>query len=209
MAQEIEVQPIENAAATPSPLKMTYEEFLEWDDEGVAAEWVNGEVHLMSPPSRRHQELIGFLSSLLQLFVEARQAGVILVAPFQMKLLHGREPDLLFVGCEHLDRLKEMYLDGPADLAVEIISTESRTRDRRDKFDEYRQGGVREYWLIDPLRKRAEFYQLDAEGIYKIAAPVEGVYHSAVLKGLQLRVEWLWQEPLPPLMSVLKEWKLI
>jgi len=209
MAQEIEVQPIENAAATPSPLKMSYEEFLEWADEDVPAEWVNGEIHLMSPVSRRHQDVADFLLATLRFFVEVQGSGKVFSAPFQMKLLNGREPDLLFVAREHLARLKEMYLDGPADLAVEVISTESRTRDRRVKFDEYRQGGVREYWLIYPLRKQAEFYQLDAEGSYQIIAPVNGIYHSAVLEGLQLQVVWLWQEPLPPLMSVLKEWNLI
>jgi hypothetical protein len=37
----------------------------------------------------------------------------------------------------------------------------------------------------------------------------EGIYRSAVLEGLWLRVAWLWQEPLPPLMHVLRERQLI
>ncbi|MGH9943166.1 MAG: Uma2 family endonuclease [Pyrinomonadaceae bacterium] len=213
MAQEIEVKTDERAAGAGStPPKITYEEFLRQADEDVSAEWVDGEVHYISPASTKHQDLSDFLVAILRFFVEARDAGVVLSAPFQMKTgpeLPGREPDLLFVAREHLNRLKQTRLEGPADLAVEIISPESRARDRGAKFYEYEQGGVREYWMLDHLRKQAEFYQLNAEGIYQVVAPVDGVYHSCVLEGLALRVEWLWQEPLPTLLSVLKEWKLV
>lgn len=68
---------------------------------------------------------------------------------------------------------------------------------------------MREYWLIDPERQQAEFYQLGEDGRYRIAAAHEGSYRSLVLSGLELDVAWLWQEPLPPLLSVLKAWKLV
>ena len=106
--------------------------------------------------------------------------------------------------------MKSTYLDGPADLVVEVITPDSRARDRGEKFYEYEQGGVREYWLIDPLRKQAEFYQPGADGIYRLVPVGENsVYCSAVLNGLWLKVDWLWQDPLPPLLSVLKEWRLV
>ncbi|MEW6209961.1 MAG: Uma2 family endonuclease, partial [Acidobacteriota bacterium] len=101
-------------------------------------------------------------------------------------------------------------LDGPADLVIEVISPESRARDRGDKFYEYEQGGVREYWLIDPLRRQAEFYQLKEDGIYRPAsADEEGIYHSRALDGLWIRVEWLWLDPMPMLMDVLRQWGLV
>ncbi len=136
-----------------------------------------------------------------------------LAAPFQMKAgeeLPGREPDVMFIAAGHEDRLKTAHLDGPADLVVEIISEESRARDRGEKFYEYEAGGVREYWLIDPIRNQAEFYVLDEKGIYQLRQPDdEGVFHSVVLEGLWLKVEWLWESPLPPLLDVLRAWGLI
>ena len=101
-------------------------------------------------------------------------------------------------------------MEGPADLVVEIISPESRARDRGDKFYEYEQGGIPEYWLIDPVRQQAEFYQLGADGISR-PAPIDdqGRYHSAALPGLWLQVSWLWEMPLPPLLSILKAWELV
>jgi Uma2 family endonuclease len=213
MAQEIKdaEEAAHTAAATVPPARMTYEEFLSQADEDVPAEWVDGEIILMSPASQRHQVLGDFLTALLRFFVEANHLGMVLSAPFQMKLEKrpsGREPDLLFVSAARLDLLKDMYLDGPADLTVEIISTDSRARDRGEKFYEYEQGGVREYWLIDPIRKQAEFYLLGDDNLYHLA-PVGEEFRSVVLKGLSLKVDWLWQEPLPPLLDVLKQWKLI
>ena len=188
------------------PSKMTYEEFLAWADEDTLAEWVNGEVVMYSPASGKHQDVLDFLVSVLRPFVEQRELGKVLSAPFQMKLEHGREPDLIFVAQEHLERLKETYLDGPADLVVEITSPESLERDRGGKFAEYEAGGVAEYWLVDPLRRWAEFYQLGEEGRYEITfIGREGVYHSETLPGFWLRVEWLWQDPLPAVEEVLLE----
>ena len=124
--------------------------------------------------------------------------------------LPGREPDVLFIAAENFSRLKQNHLEGPADLVVEIISPDDPHRDRVDKFSEYQRGGVREYWLIDPDQKRADFHLPGAEGLFEpVPSDADGIYRSTVLKGLWLRVDWLWQEPLPPLMSVLKEWGLV
>lgn len=48
------------------PQKMTWEEFLEWLDEDIWAEWVNGKVIVTSPASNLHQDLVGFLSALMR-----------------------------------------------------------------------------------------------------------------------------------------------
>jgi hypothetical protein len=47
--------------------------------------------------------------------VEAHGLGVVRPATFQMKTgadLPGREPDILFIAHDHLDRLKNTYVDG-------------------------------------------------------------------------------------------------
>ncbi len=122
----------------------------------------------------------------------------------------GREPDLLFVKTENLERLKVKYLDGPADLVVEVISPESRARDRGDKFYEYEQAGVPEYWILDQARRKAEFYVLGADGTYESATVgADGIYHSTAMTGLRLRVAWLWQDPAPDIMLVLREWNIV
>ena len=185
---------------------MSYEAFLAWADEDVGAEWVNGEILLTPTASSRHQDLVGFFVALLGIFVEARGLGKVLSAPFQMKIANsGREPDVLFLAKERLARLTPMYLDGPADLVIEIVSPESAGRDRGDKFYEYGAGGVPEYWLIDPQRQWVEFYRREGEHYHLAHTGAEGVYHAMVLPGFWLRVEWLWQEPLPQVLPALRE----
>ncbi len=195
------------------PKKLTYEEFLAWCDEDTWAEWVDGEVVVLSPASRRHQQVVDFLVQVLGIYVQAKGLGVVLSAPFQMKTgpdLPGREPDLLFVASENLGRLRERYLDGPADLVVEVVSAESRLRDRGEKLAEYEAGGVREYWILDPDAQRADFFVLGPDGRYdRRRVGPDGVYRAEVVEGFWLRVEDLWGDPLPPVLEVLKDLGLI
>lgn len=207
---------LEVLLAPVGPSRMTYDEFLAWADEDTLAEWVArpgeelGEVVMTSPASRRHQEMGFFLGQVVGLYVEQQGLGQVLLPPFQMRLSHsGREPDLLFIAQEHLERLKETYLDGPADLIVEIISPESVGRDRGEKFYEYAQGGVPEYWLIDPQMQWVEFYQLEEERYRLAFSGKEGKYHAPSLPDFWLQVEWLWQEPLPRVLDIARELGLV
>ncbi len=204
------IQSPETNCALP---RMTYQEFLDWADEDVHAEWVDGEVVPKTTENASHQQLVALLAAAMSTHVQSHDLGEVLSAPFQIKLAtrpSGREPDILFVARENLGRLHETFLDGPADLAIEIISPQSRARDRGDKFYEYEAGGVREYWLIDTQSRRAEWHQLGSDGIYqKIASDEHGVYRSRELSGLWIDQAWLWQKPLPPLLDVLRIWKLI
>jgi Uma2 family endonuclease len=209
MSSEPLIEETERDQKPPPPGPLSFEAFLEWCDEDTRAEWVDGEVIMMSPASDEHQNISDFLIGVLRLYNEARQLGWIRSGPFLMRTIvrpSGWEPDILFVARDRMNLVQPTFLDGPADLAVEIVSPESVGRDRGEKFVEYEAAGVREYWLIDPLREQAEFYQLGADGRYR-PGPVDGdgVYRSLVLEGFWLRVGWLWQRPLPPVLSVLKE----
>lgn len=190
--------------------KLSDEDFIAQTSDGMWAEWVAGETISLTL-TNEHSDVAGFLQSLLRIFAEVHDLGRVFGEPFQMKTgpnLPGRAPDIFFVTHENLAHLKKFFFNGPADLVIEVISTESRSRDRGEKFYEYEEGGVREYWLIDPQRKQAEFYQREANGFYR-AIPTTDSYHSQVLPGLWLKVDWLWQEPLPKLLSILKEWRLV
>lgn len=213
MVQEIKPQDATTTAQVKTPLKMTYEEFLDWADEEQHYEWVNGEAISTGTISSEQNAIGVFLIAVLSIWIESKNLGVLCYDPFQMKTaahLSGRSPDILFVANEHLSRLKKNYLEGAADLVVEIISPESRARDRGDKYYEYEEGGVPEYWLLDPLRKKAEFYHLGEDGNYGVM-PVDenGIFRSRVFDGLWLKVDWLWQDPRPAVLQVVKEWGLV
>lgn len=193
--------------------KISYQKFLEWNGEEGWFEWVDGKVIKMSNPSLIHQRLSRFLTSILQTFVELKNIGEVIPAPFQIKFdfrPSGRQPDIIFVSNENLHRLEKQYVDGTADLIIEIISPESIIRDTQDKFEEYEKAGVKEYWLIDYKRKTANFYGLDENNEYKLLSiSADNKFESLVVEGLWIKTDWLWQEELPNLMDILKEWELV
>lgn len=196
---------------TNAPPTISYEDFLV-RYEGIRAEWVDGEVELKMSVSDIHQEISIFLLRLMTEFVEAFDLGRVFQLEFQMKLARerrGREPDLFFVQKSRLDRLQRNHFDGPGDLVIEIVSTDSVQRDYEDKFKEYQSGGVPEYWLIDPLSQQVSFFQRDADGLFqKIAPKSDGIYYSAGLPGFWVREEWFWQSPAPSMPAMRKEFGL-
>jgi Uma2 family endonuclease len=162
---------------------------------------VDGAVIVVSPPSTRHQEVTGFLLQVAGMFVQSKDLGALLFASYLMHLPdidRAREPDLLFVRWERTHLITRNHLAGPADLVVEVVSPESGGRDRGEKFVEYEKAGIPEYWLIDPDRQQAEFYLLSEEGRYHLSVlEGQGLFHSKVIPGFWLKVEWLWQSPPP------------
>ena len=92
------------------------------------------------------------------------------------------------------------------DVAVEVISPESDDRDRVEKFEEYANAGVLEYWIIDPELRSAEFYVLN-DGAYRLnPVDAEGRYWSAILPGFWIKIDWLWNQP--RIMEVLQAWQI-
>ncbi|WP_374688053.1 Uma2 family endonuclease [Promineifilum sp.] len=178
--------------------RLSYEEYLALPDDGRIVEWVDGKIIEHMPTTPSHQRIVAFLLSLLRAYVFRLQLGEVLLAPMEVKLWPGgpsREPDVLFIGRARLSGLTERRFEGAPDLVVEVISPGSVTLDRIDKFREYEQAGVGEYWIIDPRphQEQADFYVRDAEGRF-VPAPLsdDGVYASTVVPGFRLRVAWLW-----------------
>lgn len=189
----------------------TIEEFLAWEDDRWA-EWVDGKVIRMAPVTFGHQEIVRFLLALLSLYIEAHDLGIVSTAPYAMHLptrQRVREPDLLFVSQQRMDRRKDLYLDGAADLVVEVVSPDSRRRDRVEKVIDYEVEGVREYWLIDPRRRQVELRRLGEDGRYRLVEPEEGIFTSEAIPGFRLHIDWLWRQPLPKILEAGRELGLV
>lgn len=189
--------------ATLSTRTMSFDDYIALDHENGIKEWVDGEVIESIPPKNEHQTIVAFLDRLLGIFVQMFHLGKVQIAPFTMRAVEGgaaREPDLMYIAAANLDKLLPTHFAGAADLVVEVISDESVSRDRAEKFYEYQDIGVREYWIIDPRpnRQRLDCYVLDEQGAFQpVPIGADGVYHSHVLPHFWLRVEWLWQDTSP------------
>ncbi|MDE3091156.1 MAG: Uma2 family endonuclease [Chloroflexota bacterium] len=213
LVAEVEIKPLPRR-------RMTEDEFVAWCDEDVKAEWVDGEVIVHSPANIKHVRLDKFLLQVLDGFVTPHDLGEVIGPEFQIRLgalRRRRVPDILFVAKERLDILKPNHVEGAPDLVMEIVSPDSLARDWRDKYLEYEAAGVREYWIIEPMAERVEAYTLgfvvsaQPNGEDKHYARIDeedDAIHSTALPGFYLKPAWLWQDPLPKVVEVLRELKV-
>jgi Uma2 family endonuclease len=199
------------ASATISKVRMSYEEYERWVDSHTHSEWVDGEVTVFMPAIPRHADIASFLITLLRYFVDLRQAGRVLVEPAEMKLREGgsyREPDIFFVSTQHLDRIDSRRLNGPADLVIEILSEDDPDRDRVEKYQEYVEAGIPEYWIVDGREGRSgvQLFARGLDGRYAlIESDAEGRLRSRVLDGFWLDPAWLAADPLPSVVTCLQQ----
>lgn len=188
---------------TPIRLKQrvgphTFEEFCRIIREDQKADLINGVIYMPSPENTDDNELFIWLVTVMNLFVRRKKLGQIYGSrvAFRLAEKHGPEPDIAFIRSEHLDRVKRGGVEGPADLAIEIVSPDSVERDyylKRELYEEYR---IPEYWIIDEMDQKITQLRL-AQGKYREVRARKGEHHSKVMAGFWIRPEWLWQAPRP------------
>jgi Uma2 family endonuclease len=187
---------------------VTFDEFCTLVPDGQKADLIDGVIYMASPDTRRSNNLTKFLSNLISDYLDAKNLdGEVFVTrySFQLSETNAPEPDVAFVGPARLHLVKENRMDGGPDIAVEIVSRDSRNRDYGEKRELYQAAGVSEHWIVDPLQRRVEFLRLSG-GKYELV-PLEDnrIFRSAVIPGLWLNVEWLLAKPVPRAYSCLQE----
>lgn len=186
---------------------MTEQEFIDWVGDAWA-EWVNGEVIIMSPVNFEHADIHSFLVLLVGGWVNETDLGKVLTEPFQIRFAlekSRRSPDIIFVSNRRMTRMRKAHFEGGPDVIFEIISPDSQSRDRREKFLEYQKVGVREYWIIDPLSQKVEVYALGRDGKFKLVSEKAGKISSKAIAGFYLKPEWLWSGKFPKVSALLRE----
>jgi len=196
-----------SVARSTEPDQLTVEDFFVIVQDGQKADLIDGVIHMASPDTPKNNQLANFVQFLLQGFVSVRRLGEVYASRVAFVLTETRapEPDIAFISNGRLDSVRESRVIGGPDIAVEIVSRDSRTRDYVEKRRLYEEAGVQEYWLIDPLQRRAEFYRL-REGQYSLTAFEHNrIFRSEALAGFWLDVEWLFAEPAPNVYECLQQ----
>ena len=186
--------------------KVSYEEFLEiYEKSTLRMELINGEIHLLSSPSIRHQDILGRLYLIFSEYFKSKSAPVrcrVFLAPFDVhfKKKDFKEPDVmqpdLLVACDLENNVTEKgkYMGTPT-LVIEILSDGTRSKDMIDKLNTYRLSGVKEYWIIDQKQENIMVYDFDDYEIGKYKTYEKGdVAQSLVFKGLLADITSLFNE---------------
>lgn len=145
--------------------RVTYEEFLELTEGSEQRyELIDGVVYNLASPSYKHQHAVNELHGIFYNWFKGKSCTP-LTSPFDITLKKEEDnicvvqPDLVVI-CDK-DRINEKgkYMGTP-DLAIEVLSPSTRSKDLIPKLDLYRQCGVKEYWIVDPMKAQVTVYSL-------------------------------------------------
>jgi Uma2 family endonuclease len=180
--------------------KQRRHDFREWITPAIKAEFINGQVILHSPVKKRHFSVTDLLSSLLSFYVRVKKLGRVATGKAMIALTRNDyEPDLVFFSKEKYDTFTEDQMLFPAsDFVVEILSKSTATIDRGIKKQDYAEHGVREYWIIDPIRQWIEQYILFSPTDKTYSPPksfgLADEIESYVIKGFVIPVQAIFDE---------------
>jgi len=134
-------------------VKLTYDDFVLFPDDGKRHELIDGEHYVTPSPNRKHQKISGNLFLLIGTWLEQHPIGQIYFAPFDVifTMFDVVEPDLLYMSNERAaEVLTDANVRGAPELVIEIGSEGTRRRDETIKRRLYERAGVSEYWVVDP-----------------------------------------------------------
>ena len=154
-----------------SSIKFTYEDFLNFPDDGKRHEIIDGEHYVTPSPNTKHQAVSMTLASLLWSFLRQHPIGAVFAAPFDVVFsnLDVVEPDILYISRERAGVLTDKHVRGAPDLVVEILSPGTRKTDETTKRKLYGRSDVREYWVVDPELEAIKIYRRTGEGFERVA----------------------------------------
>lgn len=194
-------------AAPKTTRRLSWEEYLSWEDERTHYEILDGEVCELPTPTLKHQMVLDELMARLRSFVRGNRLGRLLTAPFDFVIrrrpLRTRQPDLFFLSkareAEWKPHLNKPRLETAPDLVVEILSASDTYSRWKSKLRDYHQLGVREVWAVDVDAEEIEVLAWE-EGGYRSLGWFAGdaTVPSQVLQGLDLKPAEVFKAAVEP-----------
>ena len=176
-------------------LKLTYDDFLLFPDDGKRHELIDGEHYVTPSPNTKHQVVSSNLYFLIRVWLEQHPVGRVFYAPFDVVFTQFDvvEPDLLYMSHERAAAvLTDKHVTGPPEIIIEIGSPSTRKRDETIKRRLYERQGVSEYWVVDPELDVIRVYQREGD---TFSRPLElsresgDVLGTPLLPGLEMSLE--------------------
>lgn len=163
--------------------------------DGKRAELIDGQIYDMAPPSTEHQRLLNYINTEINLYIR-KNNGIceVFPAPFAVFLNEDEtnyvEPDISVICVK--DKITDKGCKGAPDWMIEIVSPSSRRMDYYTKLFKYRTAGVREYWIVDPIKQRVMVYNFEHGTIeeYSFLDKVKaGIYEDFEVDFAKLNLE--------------------
>ena len=164
--------------------------------EGERAELLDGQLYMMAPPTTTHQRILNFVSTEINLYIRKNKGECeVFPAPFAVfpdaDTEKYFEPDISVV-CDS-KKVDERGCHGAPDWIVEIVSPSSRNMDYYLKLAEYKKAGVKEYWIIDPIKENVLVYHMESSDAPVISG--FGIIRSNLYEGLEIDLSSMKTKP--------------
>lgn len=158
--------------------------------EGRRAELIDGELYDMSPPSTKHQRIVMNLSAEIRNYIKEKHGLCeVFPAPFAVFLNADDhtyvEPDISVI-CDR-DKLDEMGCRGAPDWIIEVVSPSDPGRDYVKKLKLYSEAGVREYWIVDPLKEYILIYNFN-DNVSTYIIPFDQDTPGGIIEGFSINM---------------------
>jgi Uma2 family endonuclease len=181
-------------------VKLTYEDFVLFPDDGKRHELIDGEHFVTPAPNTKHQAIVVNLTGMIWTYLQQREIGRVLAAPFDVVFsdFDVVEPDLLYLSNARAEVvLTPKHAKGAPDLVVEIGSENTRKRDETNKRRLYERFGVNEYWVIDPEIDTIKVYRRAGdryERVAELSLENGDVLTTPLLPGLDLPLAKIFED---------------
>ncbi len=174
----------------------TYIDYLNLPDDNLRYEVLRGDLIMVPAPSTRHQDVVLNIVEHLQRFVKDRNRGKIYLAPIDVLLseTYVLQPDILFIAKGNFEIITDKNISGTPDLVIEILSPATGYYDLVEKKEIYQEFGVKEYWIVDPMKRWVELY-VSADNKFKRDQRLDktGTLQSRVLEGFEITLEQIFR----------------
>jgi Uma2 family endonuclease len=183
----------------PAGVKLTYDDFMLFPDDGRRHELIDGEHYVTPSPNTKHQQVVGNLYLLIRSWLEGHPIGKVFLAPYDVVLSQFDvvEPDLLYVSNERAAQvITALHVKGVPELVIEVGSKGTRKRDETVKRRLYERAGVAEYWMVDPDIDVIRVYRRGGDRFTRpLELSLEGgdLLRTPLLPGLDLPVVRVFQ----------------
>lgn len=154
-----------------SPMALAQERIYTIDDiyalpEGQRAELIDGKIYMMAPPNTIHQNLVSGFTITIGSHIKSKGGSCkVIPAPFAVFLNKDDrnyvEPDISVV-CDK-NKLDDRGCNGAPDWVIEVVSPSTSRVDYGVKLFKYRSAGVREYWIVNPMKKTVTVFDMEKE----------------------------------------------
>jgi Uma2 family endonuclease len=181
-------------------VKLTYEDFLLFPDDGQRHELIDGEHYVTPSPNTKHQRVSGNLFLMIGSWLEEHPIGRMFYAPYDVVFSNFDvvEPDLLYLSNERMaEVVTPQHVRGAPEIVIEIGSPGTRKRDETIKKRLYERSGVSEYWVLDPELDVVRLYRRREEGFdraVELSSETDDTLTTTLLPGLEMTLRRIFRE---------------